>query len=414
MSSISSDENVQRWQPLYVDGKVVVPFPNNDQSQVQQFVEEDHEVGLLCPGDESSQEQQYVEEVHEDVAPPLPCGEQAEETVFEEISPPSDEHSEEEQQFLGEIRENVSSSSIDKRVEELHFTEQEDFEEDSLFPSDQQEERLLRELRVKDILFEFSEDNDVSDDSEEYCDIDQLLSYKFRSMTDLEDYYFDVVEYDVDKHLRAVVVDNVVTVASDHGIPTDVVHLAVDCMDRYLSCTNLRSKYLFEIGMSCLVVAGAARNVQPNLGDLASTCGLVEFDIEQMVDIVWETLGQRVSEKTSYEFLSVLLLSEKLSRKTRYMALYLLELMLIDCKFLGYLPSVRAAAALAYAMYSLREETYVQLFEYISGYGNSDIRPLWMSLDETFKHSAQFWYKSIQKKYDAAKYHFVSRVVPRN
>ncbi len=150
--------------------------------------------------------------------------------------------------------------------------------------------------------------------------------------------------------MRAILVDWLADVHLRFKLQPETLFLTVNIIDRYLGRSSVPRQKLQLLGVTAMLIACKYEEIYaPEVKDFAyiTDNSYTKDEILQMEQQVLKTLEFCVTIPSSYRFLQRFLqYLNSPNKKTEYMAQYLIELSLIDCKMRKYTPSTVAAAAL--------------------------------------------------------------------
>ncbi|GBF92604.1 G2 mitotic-specific cyclin-A [Raphidocelis subcapitata] len=159
--------------------------------------------------------------------------------------------------------------------------------------------------------------------------------------------------------MRMIVASWMVEVADEFSLQPETLHLAVALLDRFLAATvpqGVPRGVLQLVAVACIMVA--AKDLEVNhptveqLVAIAANCFSAQ-DLLRMERVLLDALDFSVANHTAFSFLHLYAQGlAGLAPPVAALAVYLLELVLLDYSLLEYPPSQLAAAALLLAMHT--------------------------------------------------------------
>jgi len=150
--------------------------------------------------------------------------------------------------------------------------------------------------------------------------------------------------------MRSILVDWLADVHLRFKLNTETLFLTVNIIDKYLSKNTVPRQKLQLLGVTAMLIACKYEEIYaPEVKDFAyiTDDSYTKEEILQMEQNVLKMLDFNVTIPSSFRFLQRFLnyLGTD-NKKVEYMAQYLIELSLIDCRLRKYKPSVISAGAL--------------------------------------------------------------------
>ncbi|GBF99395.1 G2 mitotic-specific cyclin C13-like [Raphidocelis subcapitata] len=157
--------------------------------------------------------------------------------------------------------------------------------------------------------------------------------------------------------MRMIVASWMVEVADEFSLQPETLHLAVALLDRFLSATvpqGVPRGVLQMVAVACIMVAGKHLEVShPSVEQLvaiAANCFTAQ-DLLRMERVLLDALDFGVAAPTGFTFLHLYAQGLRgLAPPVAALAVYLLDVALLDYSLLEFPPSLLAAAALALSM----------------------------------------------------------------
>ncbi|TFJ84817.1 hypothetical protein NSK_003849 [Nannochloropsis salina CCMP1776] len=172
----------------------------------------------------------------------------------------------------------------------------------------------------------------------------------------LPDYMSRIQGGALTQDMRALLVDWLVTVCEECELMPSTLYHCVELIDRALSKLQVPKEQLQCMGCACLFIACKFEETTvPSLEEFTYMAA-ESFSKKQLTDLelrVVEALSFRLSTVTAYNFLSRFTLAAGSGPRETALVYYFSELSLLHYEFLGFSPSIRAAAALYLARQTL-------------------------------------------------------------
>ncbi|PSN65830.1 hypothetical protein BS50DRAFT_398521 [Corynespora cassiicola Philippines] len=209
--------------------------------------------------------------------------------------------------------------------------------------------------------------------------------------------------------MRSVLMDWLVQVHNRFTLLPETLFLAVNYVDRFLSCKVVSLGKLQLVGATALFVAAKYEEINcPSVQEIvymvdgAYTADEVLKAERFMLSMLHFELGwpgpmsflRRISKADDYDL------------ETRTLAKYFLEITIMDERFVGCTPSFLAAGAHCLARFMLKKGDWSQAHVHYSGYTLAQLRPLVSVIVECCenpqKHHAAVYEKYTDKRYKRA------------
>mmetsp|Transcript_15146 Transcript_15146/g.11009 ORF Transcript_15146/g.11009 Transcript_15146/m.11009 type:complete len:168 (+) Transcript_15146:116-619(+) len=147
---------------------------------------------------------------------------------------------------------------------------------------------------------------------------------------------------DISESMRAILVDWLVDVHRKFKLLPETLFLTVNLLDRYLSKRKVNRAHLQLVGITALLVVTKYEEIYPpSIKDLEFICDstYARNDIIQMEQSILVTLDFDMCQTSAFRFLERIGKVGQLDLVHFSLALYLLELALLDSKMNQFLPS---------------------------------------------------------------------------
>ncbi|KAH0951823.1 hypothetical protein HN011_011255 [Eciton burchellii] len=223
---------------------------------------------------------------------------------------------------------------------------------------------------------------------------------------------------DITYSMRSILIDWLVEVVQEYRLHNETLYLAISYIDRFLSYMSVVRSKLQLVGAAAMFIAAKYEEIYPP--DVKEFVYITDdtytkTNVIRMENLILRVLAFDLTVPTTFTFLMHLCISNNLSVKIRYLAMYLCELSLLEADpYLQYLPSHLAASAVALARHTLHEEIWPDELELSTRYSLKDLRECISYLNVTFSNAPNIRQQAIQEKYRSSKYGHVSLLLPRS
>lgn len=221
---------------------------------------------------------------------------------------------------------------------------------------------------------------------------------------------------DITNSMRCILVDWLVEVAEEYKLHRETLFLTINYIDRFLSQMSVLRNKLQLVGAACMFLASKFEEIYPpELKEFVYVTDdtYTQKQILRMEHLVLKVLSFDVAIPTANCFLEKFLKDTKSSDKTKSLAMYLLELTLVDSEpYLNYIPSLTAASCLCLANMTLGQPAWTPLMLNSTGYLLSDLTACVKDLHQTFQNSPRHPQQAVREKYRHSSYHNVSSLSP--
>uniref|UniRef100_A0A3B5AEQ9 G2/mitotic-specific cyclin-B2 n=1 Tax=Stegastes partitus TaxID=144197 RepID=A0A3B5AEQ9_9TELE len=213
--------------------------------------------------------------------------------------------------------------------------------------------------------------------------------------------------------MRAVLVEWLVEVSQEYKLHSETLHLAVNYMDRFLSCTGYVKRVKLQlVGTAALMIASKYEEITPP--DLNEFVYITDNtykkkELVRMEQVLLSVLDFNMAAPTSSQFLHLFMSIHSVCDMTRNLALYATELSLLEIgPFLQYTPSIVAAAAYCLATYTINRSLWPDSLNAFTGYTMAEIVPCLTDLHKLSISAESCPQQAIRNKYRSSKYCRVS------
>lgn len=164
-------------------------------------------------------------------------------------------------------------------------------------------------------------------------------------------------------HLRGVLIDWLIEVHTRFHLLPETAFLAVNIIDRFLSARVVELEKLQLVGVTAMFIASKYEEVlSPHVQNFQHVAddGFTVDEILKAERFVLQALNYDLSYPNPMNFLRRISKADSYDIQTRTLGKYLLEISLLDHKFMGYHPSHIAAASMYLARLILERGEWVR------------------------------------------------------
>ncbi|KAH8599055.1 putative G2/mitotic-specific cyclin-B [Bisporella sp. PMI_857] len=190
--------------------------------------------------------------------------------------------------------------------------------------------------------------------------------------------YMDHQE-DLEWKMRGILVDWLIEVHTRFHLLPETLFLAVNIIDRFLSAKMVQLDRLQLVGVTAMFIASKYEEVlSPHVANFRHVAddGFTEEEILSAERYVLGALEYDLSYPNPMNFLRRISKADNYDIQTRTLGKYLMEISLLDHRFMNYLPSHVAAAAMYLARAILEKGEWDATLTHYAGYSEDDIEPV--------------------------------------
>ncbi|GHJ87231.1 hypothetical protein NliqN6_3633 [Naganishia liquefaciens] len=255
----------------------------------------------------------------------------------------------------------------------------------------------------------------VDMDADDEDDPTMVLEYQediFEYMRDLEYKLMPNHRYMDDQpnlkwEMRGILTDWLIEVHNKFRLLPETLFLAINIADRFLSARVVSLSKLQLVGLTCLFIAAKYEEVIcPSVSNFLYMAdgGYTDEEIIAAEKYVLTTLNFDLSYPNPMHFLRRVSKAEGYDIQSRTVAKYLMEISLVDERFLSIEPSRLAASATWMARLVLGRDEWDATLTHYSGYEEQELlEPAQMYLDYILNQEYP-QHEAFMKKYSARKY----------
>ncbi|KAG5943729.1 hypothetical protein E4U59_000097 [Claviceps monticola] len=184
---------------------------------------------------------------------------------------------------------------------------------------------------------------------------------------------------DLEWKTRGILIDWVVEVHTRFNLVPETLFLAVNIIDRFLSEKVVQLDRLQLVGVTALFIASKyEETLSPHLENFRRITdnAFSEAEILSAERFVLSTLDYDLSYPNPMNFLRRVSKADNYDIQSRTMAKYLMEISLLDYRFMPYRPSHCAAAAIFLSRLMLDRGPWDKILAYYAGYDKKELQPV--------------------------------------
>ncbi|XP_012219693.1 cyclin-A1 [Linepithema humile] len=223
---------------------------------------------------------------------------------------------------------------------------------------------------------------------------------------------------DITYTMRSILVDWLVEVAEEYRLQDETLYLTISYIDRFLSYMSVVRSKLQLVGTAAMFIAAKYEEIYPpDVGEFVYITDdtYSKTHVIKMENLLLRVLSFDLTVPTHFTFIMEYCISNNLSDRVRYLAMYLCELSMLEADpYLQYMPSHLAASAVALARHTLQEEIWPHELQLSTGYDLKTLKECISHLSRTFSNAPNIQQQAIQEKYRNSKYGHVSLLLPRS
>ncbi|XP_028277970.1 cyclin-A1 [Parambassis ranga] len=217
--------------------------------------------------------------------------------------------------------------------------------------------------------------------------------------------------------MRVILVDWLVEVVQEYRLLSETLHLAVNYVDRFLSCTAyLKRKKLQLVGTAALMIAAKFEEISPpELNEFVyiTDSTYTKTEVLRMEHTLLMVLNYKMAAPTINQFLHLFMSVHSVCATTENLAYYIAELSLLEMDpFLQYTYSMVAAGAYCLAAYTINKSLWPDSLVAFTGYTMEEIAPCLTDLHKLHLSAESHPQQTVREKYKSSKYFYVGRISP--
>ncbi|KAI9819896.1 MAG: G2/mitotic-specific cyclin [Pycnora praestabilis] len=268
---------------------------------------------------------------------------------------------------------------------------------------------VKQEMDVKQSFAEGVPDLDA-EDIEDPLMVAEYVAEIFEYLKVLEETTLPNPEYmehqdDLEWKMRGILVDWLIEVHTRFHLLPETLFLAVNIIDRFLSAKVIQLDRLQLVGVTAMFIASKYEEVlSPHVQNFRHVAdnGFTEAEILSAERYVLSALNYDLSYPNPMNFLRRISKADNYDIQTRTLGKYLLEISLLDHRFMEYLPSHIAAASMYLARLILERGPWDATLSHYSGYTEEEIQPVFKLMIDYLHRPVQ--HEAFFKKYASKKF----------
>ena len=212
--------------------------------------------------------------------------------------------------------------------------------------------------------------------------------------------------------MRGVLIDWLLEVHQRFHLLPETFYLTVNIIDRFLTHKVVQLERLQLVGVAAMFIASKYEEVlSPHIGNFVRVAddGFTEAEILSAERYILQVLQYDMSYPNPMHFMRRISKADNYDIQTRTLAKYLLEMTLLDHRFLCSSPSLNSAAAMHLSRIILEKGEWDDILTHYSGYAEDEIMPVVETMIQYLRdpvvHNA-FYRKYAHKKFLRGTYHF--------
>nr|XP_033805070.1 cyclin-A1 [Geotrypetes seraphini]XP_033805071.1 cyclin-A1 [Geotrypetes seraphini]XP_033805073.1 cyclin-A1 [Geotrypetes seraphini] len=266
-----------------------------------------------------------------------------------------------------------------------------------------------------------SQSDDYSDSSIDTMSITEYIEeiHQYLRQAEMKNrpkVYYMRKQPDITAGMRAILVDWLVEVGEEYKLRDETLYLAVNYLDRFLSCMSVLRGKLQLVGTAAILLASKYEEIYPPDVDefvYITDDTYTKKQLLRMEHLLLKVLAFDLTVPTTNQFLLQYLQKHAVCVKTEHFARYIAELSLLEVDpFLKYLPSLIAAASYCLANYTMNRVFWPESLAAFTGYSLSEIVPCLSELHRACLNAPNQPQQAIREKYKISKYMQVSLLEP--
>lgn len=210
---------------------------------------------------------------------------------------------------------------------------------------------------------------------------------------------------DLEWKMRGILVDWLIEVHTRFHLLPETLFLAVNILDRFLSAKVVQLDRLQLVGVTAMFIASKYEEVlSPHVQNFRHVAddGFTEQEILSAERYVLSALNYDLSYPNPMNFLRRISKADNYDIQTRTLAKYLMEISLLDHRFMGYLPSEIAAASMYLARKILERGPWDATIAHYAGYDEAAIEPVFLLMVDYLARPVT--HEAFFKKYASKKF----------
>ncbi|CAD8186896.1 unnamed protein product [Paramecium pentaurelia] len=240
--------------------------------------------------------------------------------------------------------------------------------------------------------------------------------YKYcRSKDKALDHTYIDKQIEINYKMRAILIDWLVDVHYRFNLVSDTLYLTIYIIDAYLQQIQISRNKFQLLGVSALFIASKYCEIYPPKLNYYSDVTDKTYTKEEILEMEGKILMQLQFEicfTNQHQFYDRYQQLIQLDQKSYQLGKYILELMLLDHKFIQYNPSLQAASVLylVQKIYKKSQNCWPTYLEIHSQYNENQIRIVAKEICQQLCQAKVMSLQAIQRKYSSPKFQEVSNI----
>ncbi|KAI1137976.1 A/B/D/E cyclin [Hypoxylon sp. FL0543] len=204
---------------------------------------------------------------------------------------------------------------------------------------------------------------------------------------------------------RSILVDWLIEVHTRFHLLPETLFLAVNIIDRFLSQKVVQLDRVQLVGITAMFIAAKYEEVlSPHVSNyrMVSDDGFSDAEILSAERFILETLNYDLSYPNPMNFLRRISKADDYDIQSRTIGKFLMEISIVDYRFLAYRPSHIAAAAMYLARMILDRGEWDHTIAYFAGYTEEEIEPVFELMVDYL--ARPICHEAFYKKYASKKF----------
>ncbi|KAI1175395.1 cyclin-like protein [Nemania sp. FL0916] len=210
---------------------------------------------------------------------------------------------------------------------------------------------------------------------------------------------------DIAWRTRSILIDWLIEVHTRFHLLPETLFLSINIIDRFLSKKVVQLDRLQLVGITAMFTAAKYEEVlSPHVDNFKSVADN-GFEVDEILSaerFILGTLNYDLSYPNPMNFLRRISKADNYDIQTRTIAKYLMEISLLDHRFMGYRPSHIAAAAMYLARLIFDRGPWGEAISYYSGYTEEEIEPVFELMVDYLARPVI--HEALYKKYASKKF----------
>ncbi|KAK0656050.1 cyclin-like protein [Cercophora newfieldiana] len=276
-------------------------------------------------------------------------------------------------------------------------------------PASVVEEVILQEPAAEHVYPPGVQDLD-SDDLDDPLMVAEYANEIFDYLRDLEVKSVPNPQYmshqdDLEWKTRGILIDWLIEVHTRFHLLPETLFLAVNIIDRFLSEKVVQLDRLQLVGITAMFIASKYEEVlSPHIANFRHVAddGFTEAEILSAERFILSTLNYDLSYPNPMNFLRRISKADNYDIQSRTIGKYLMEISLLDHRFMAYRPSHVAAGAMYLSRLILDRGEWDETLEYYAGYSEEEIEPVFQLMVDYL--ARPIVHEAFVKKYASKKF----------